>query len=111
MRTEVAQAAIVTVIAGMGIANFTIRYVPIALLSRIELPRPILRWLTFVPVSVMGALVANEVLRPGGQWTPPLTNPGVYAAAVTALAFRFTRSFLGATIAGIVSFVALRAIM
>lgn len=111
MGTEAAQGAIIAVIVGMALVNFAIRFTPIALLSRVELPRPVLRWLQFVPVSVMGALVATEVLRPGGHWAPPLTNPGLYAAVITAFVFRFTRSFLGATVAGIVSFVALRAVL
>jgi len=96
------------VVVGMAIANFTIRFIPIAVLSRSTLPRPLLRWLSFVPISVMGALVASEVLRPAGAWQDPLTNPAVYAASITALAFWFSRSFLGATLIGMVAFVALR---
>ncbi len=105
------QATILAVIAGMAVANFAIRFTPIAVLSRVQLPAPVLRWLSFVPVSVMGALVASEVLRPGGQWQPPLHNPGLYAAVLTALVFRFTRSFLGATVSGMVAYVALRTLM
>jgi len=107
----VSQTTILVVIVGMAVMNFVIRFVPIAVLSRFELPRPILRWLSFVPIAVMGALVATEVLRPGGEAQPPLTNPGLYAAILTALVFRYTRSFLGATLAGMASFVALRAIL
>lgn len=108
MRTELAPTFIWAIIAGMAVLNFLVRFPPIAIMSRLELPRPILRWLAFVPVSVMGALVAGEVLRPGGVWTAPLTSPSVYAAIITALVFRFTRSFLGATVAGMASFVALQ---
>ena len=108
---EVSQTTIWLVIIGMAVTNFVIRAIPIAALSRRTLPAPVLRWLSFVPISVMGALVANEVLRPGGEWQPPLTNPGLYAAILTALVFRFTRSFLGATLAGIAGYVALRAII
>lgn len=105
------QSVIVAVIVGMGVANFAIRYVPIAVLSHVRLPDAVLRWLSFVPISVMGALVATQVLAPKGAIQPPLTNPGVYAAVLTALAFRFTRSFLGATVVGMVSFVVLRALI
>ena len=56
----------------------------------------------------MGALVASEVLRPNGVWTNPITAPNVYAAVITALVFRFTRSFLGASVAGMASFVVLQ---
>lgn len=102
---------VIAVIVGMAIINFALRFAPLALLSRMTLPQPVLRWLSFIPISVMGALVANEVLRPGGSWQAPVTNPSLYAAVITMLVFRFTRSFLGATIAGMASFVALSALL
>jgi branched-subunit amino acid transport protein len=108
VKTEITQTTIWAVIAGMALANFVLRFVPIAVVSRMRLPAPVMRWLSFVPVSVMGALVAAEVLRPGGVWTNPLAGPSVYAALITALVFRSTRSFLGATVAGMASFVTLQ---
>jgi branched-subunit amino acid transport protein len=109
--TDISQAAIWTVIIGMALLNFVVRFIPIALVSRMQLPRPVMRWLSFVPVSVMGALVAAEVLRPGGTWGNPLTGPSLYAAIITAIVFRTTRSFLGATVAGMASFVALQQLL
>jgi branched-subunit amino acid transport protein len=111
VRTDISQATIWAVIVGMAFANFLVRFLPIAVVSRMNLPAPVMRWLSFVPVSVMGALVAGEVLRPGGTWTNPLTSPSVYAAVVTGLVFRSTRSFLGATVAGMASFVALQRLL
>ena len=108
MTSELGPSYIWAVIVGMAILNFLVRFPPIAIVSRLDLPRPVMRWLAFVPVSVMGALVAGEVLRPGGAWTNPLTSPSLYAAVVTALVFRFSRSFLGATVAGMASFVLLQ---
>jgi branched-subunit amino acid transport protein len=102
---------VIAVIVGMAVVNFALRFTPLALLSRVRLPAPVLRWLSFVPISVMGALVANEVLRPNGSWQAPLTNASLYAAVLTMLVFRFTRSFLGATIAGMASFVVLTALI
>ncbi len=111
MRTDITQAAIWAVIVGMALLNFVIRFVPIAVVSRMQLPAPVMRWLSFVPVSVMGALVATEVLRPGGTWGNPLSEPSLYAAIITGLVFRSTRSFLGATVAGMASFVALQRLL
>ena len=99
------------VIIGMALLNFLIRFVPIAAISRVELPAPVLRWLQFVPVSVMGALVANTVVRPAGQFVAPWSNPWLLACAVTALAYRITRSFLGATVIGMLSFVVIQALL
>lgn len=111
MSGSASDAVIVAVIVGMAATNFALRFVPIATFSRMRMPEPVLRWLSFVPISVMGALVASEVLRPQGQWQPPLGNPGLYAAVLTAIVFRFTRSFLGATVAGMLAFVGLRAVL
>lgn len=99
------------VIIGMAVLNFLVRFPPIAVVSRIELPAPIIRWLSFIPISVMGSLVALEVFRPGGIYRAPLTSPYVWAAVPSALLYWKTRSFLGATLAGVVSFVALRALL
>jgi branched-subunit amino acid transport protein len=108
VKADVSQLTIWGVIVGMAVLNFAVRFPPIALVSRMDLPKPVVRWLSFIPISVMGALVASEVLRPNGVWSNPLTGPSLYAAIVTALVFRFTRSFLGATVAGMAAFVVLQ---
>lgn len=95
----------------MAALNYAVRFLPIAIVSRMELPKPIMRWLSFIPISVMGALVSSEVLRPGGQWANPTASPSLYAAAITAVVFRFSRSFLGATVAGMTSFVILQRVL
>lgn len=107
MNAELSRGAIVGVIVGMCLVNFAIRGLPMAILSRFDLPRPFRRWLSFVPISVMGALVASEVLVRDGRVEASLTDPAVIASAVTMLAFRFTRSFLGAAITGMAVFVLL----
>lgn len=104
-------AYIWAVVIGMGLANYTLRLLPIAVLSRMKLPEPALRWLSFIPVSVLASLVAVEVLRPDGVWLPPLSNAYLVAAVPTALVFRRTRSFIGATVAGIVVYVVARSVM
>lgn len=109
--SNVSQSLIWGVIVGMGVINLTLRFVPMAIVQRLELPPIVTRWLSFVPISVMGALVAKEVLLPGDRFQQPLTSPGVWAAVLTMLVFRFTRSFLGATVAGMLSFVILRGLI
>ena len=108
MSTELSASTNWAVIAGMAVLNFLVRFPPIAIVSRLDLPHPVMRWLSFIPISVMGALVAGEVLRPGGAWSNPLTGASLWAAVITALTFRFTRSFLGATVTGMASFVILQ---
>jgi branched-subunit amino acid transport protein len=97
------------VIVGMALANYLVRFVPIAVLSRVALPEWLRRWLSYIPVSVMATLVIGEVVRPDGVWLPPLTNPYLWAAVGTGAVYWRFRSFLGASLAGIVFFLALRA--
>lgn len=100
-----------SVIALMATANFAVRFVPIAIVSRLNLPEPFVRWLSYVPASVMGALVAGEILRPGGEYLLTPRNPYLLAAIPTAFIYHRTRSFLGASVAGMVIFVGIRALL
>lgn len=95
-------------IAGMAVTNFVVRAVPISVMSRLDLPASVRRWLGYVPVSVMAAIVAVQVLRPDGHLQVSLNNPYLLAALPTALVYKFTRSFLGATVAGVLAFLAFR---
>jgi branched-subunit amino acid transport protein len=95
-------------IVGMAVTNFVVRAVPLSVMSRLELPGAVRRWLGYVPVSVMAAIVAVQVLRPDGRLQITLANPYLLAAVPTAVVYKFTRSFLGATIAGVLSFLAFR---
>jgi branched-subunit amino acid transport protein len=103
--------AIWAVIAGMAIANFAIRFPSLAVLSRRTLPEWVRRWLSFIPVSAMATLVVGGVLRPDGEWLSPLTSPYLWAAFGTGLVYWRFRSFLGATMAGVLLFLALHAVL
>lgn len=94
-------------IIGMAVINFAERFVPMALVSRLELSRPVLRWLSYIPIAVMGSLFATQVLMPKGELLPPWSSPWFWAAMVTGLVYYKTRSFLGSTVAGMAAFVVL----
>jgi branched-subunit amino acid transport protein len=100
-----------TAVIAMAVSTFALRALPITVLSRMRIPRPVERWLSFVPVSVMAALVAGEVVRPDGRWLPPLHNPYLLAALPTGLVYWWTKSLLGATLAGVACFLAFRALL
>jgi branched-subunit amino acid transport protein len=95
-------------IIGMAVTNIVIRATPISIMSHLELPDGVRRWLGYVPVSVMAAIVAVQVFHPSDRFDFSLTNHYLLAAIPTAIVYRFTRSFLGATAAGILTFLALR---
>lgn len=110
MSSSVSQDTILIVILGMGAINFALRFIPMAALSRITLPHPIMRWLSYIPISVMGALFAKEVLLPSQNYSPMIANPGIYGALISMATFKLTKSFLGSTLAGVGSFLLLRAL-
>jgi branched-subunit amino acid transport protein len=95
-------------IGGMALTNIVVRATPISVMSRLELPEPVRRWLAYVPVSVMAAIVAVQVLRPDGRLSISLTNTYLLATVPTALVYRFTRSLLGAVVTGVIAFLAFR---
>ncbi len=56
------------VIAGMALVNFAIRFLSLGIMSRMELPDWLRRWLSLIPVAAMATLVVGGVLRPNGSW-------------------------------------------
>jgi len=106
-----APAVVWGIIAGMAAVNFLVRFIPLAVVTRLKLPEPVMRWLSYVPISVMGALVATEVLRPQGVFVPPWTSPWLAGGLASAIVFWKTQSFLGATVAGMALFVVLRTLL
>lgn len=101
---------LILIVVGLALSNFALRFIPLALLSRVELPAPVMRWLSFVPVSVMGALFATEIVLPSADYDMSLQNPGIYGALISMLVYRFTKSFVGSTLSGVIVFIAIREI-
>lgn len=54
-------------IIGMCLATLIPRIVPVALLAERELPPFLARWLSFVPVSVLAALVMPDLVLINGK--------------------------------------------
>ena len=53
---------IIGIILGMAVVTYIPRYLPIMFLTKYELPDPIRRWLSYVPVAVLSALLAPGIL-------------------------------------------------
>ena len=90
-----------TVIVGLGIGTFLIRFSFLGLLGQKPLPPWVLRHLRYTAVAVLPGLVAPLALWPaatGGQTDPAR----LLAALATVAAGIWTRSVLGAMAAGAV---------
>ncbi|MFD1956980.1 AzlD domain-containing protein [Paenibacillus thailandensis] len=100
--------SILVIIAGAAAVTFIPRVLPLMLLSRMALPDWIIRWLQYVPISVMAALIGQELFLEDGRWVP-LTANIEWLAAVPAFAVAIlTRSLLGTVITGVAAMMALR---
>ena len=103
------EAAIWTVIIGLGLASAIIRYSFLGILQGMEVPPRLKTALGFVPVTVIPAMAAPMVaLQPRSEdWA----EPHRMLAALAALGIGMvTRSMLAAVITGMTAFVVLRTI-
>ena len=84
---------ILTLVLACAVVTAIPRVLPLVALSRVELPGWLLDWLRYVPVAVLSALLAVELLGAGRAGVPAI-------AAAFAVAF-LTRSLLGTACAGV----------
>lgn len=64
---ETDHSALALCVAGMAIVTALPRILPITFLAHRKLPPALMRWLSFVPVSVLAALLAPEVFLRNGE--------------------------------------------
>ncbi len=87
----------------MTVVTFIPRVVPILLLSRRTMPEPVERWLSYVPVAVLAALLAPALVAPAGEVNLAFTvNPAFWVSIpVFAIAF-LTRNLFITVLSGMV---------
>lgn len=91
-----------TVIIGLGIGSFALRFVFLGLVGNREMPEWLLRHLRYTAVAILPALVAPQVLWPGA--TGGEVDPARLAAAFVTFAVGvLTKHMLSAIIAGAVT--------
>ncbi len=99
------------IIFGCAIVTLLPRVVPLVLLSRIHLPTWLIDWLKHIPVAVMSALLAQELLLHDGKFSLTHHFLDLIAAIPTFLVALYTRSLLGTVLVGILSMMVLRIFM
>ena len=100
---EPSQLIIWLMIVSIGLITFAIRFVPIALLSRRNLPVWLKRALAYVPPAVMTAIITPALFFPSGTPNIALDVPRLVAAAIAVLVAWKTRSVLWTIILGMLS--------
>lgn len=99
---------ILIIVIGSALVTAIPRVIPMVLLSRIALPPWLRAWLGAVPVAILAALLASELLVPGGRLVPPSGYPALIAILPVLLISALTRSLMGAVIAGMLTISLLR---
>lgn len=80
------------------------RVLPMVLLSRLTLPDWLLAWLAYVPVAVLAALLALEVLMVEGRPALAFSNAALLAIGPALAVAGLTRSLIGTVIAGVAAY-------
>ncbi|WP_307589010.1 AzlD domain-containing protein [Paenibacillus wynnii] len=96
------------IIIGAALVTFIPRVLPLMLLSRINLPEWGMRWLNYVPIAVMAALVAQALFIQDDQFSLSSNNLELIAALPTFWVAVKTRSLLGTVVVGMISLMVLR---
>lgn len=100
--------AVLLIIFGGAIVTMLPRVLPLAVLSKVNLPNWVVNWLKHIPVAIMAALLAQEILLPTEEFGYFYGNLRLLAVIPTILVAIFTRSLLGTVIVGILSMMLLR---
>ncbi|GAA3400973.1 AzlD domain-containing protein [Paenibacillus hodogayensis] len=100
--------SILLIIIGASLATLIPRVIPLMVLSRMRIPDWAMRWLHYVPIAVLAALVGEELLVADGELSLARNKIELLAALPTWLTAVFTRSLLGTVVVGIISIMVLR---
>ncbi len=98
-------------IIGMGVITYAIRLSLIVLSERVSLSAPIQQALRFVPPAVLAAIIAPEMLRPGGVLDLSPGNARLLAGLLAILVAWRTKNVLLTIAAGMIALWVLQAVL
>ena len=99
---------IVLCIVGMTAVTFLPRVLPITFLAGRNMPRAVRIWLSFVPVTILSALLLPDLLLVDGQLCIGIENIFLAAAIPTLVVCCLTRSLFAALAIGLTIVAVLR---
>lgn len=98
------------IIIGSGIVTLLPRVIPLVFLNNVKLKKEVINWLNYIPVAVLSALLAQELLLSNGQISI-LNNEKLLAALPTFLVAILTKSLLGTVVVGVMSMLVIKLII
>lgn len=99
--------SMVLLIIGCALVTWIPRVVPFVLVKNVKLPEIVLRWLSYIPVCILSALVIEGMFHKEGQWVM-LEFLNVAAFIPTLAIAIFTKSLSKTVIAGVLTMAILR---
>lgn len=99
---------ILLAILGSAVVTFLPRVLPLGLLSRFNLPKWLTRWLSYVPIAVLAALLAQSVLLSNGSIDFSVGNLALLAVIPTLLVAVRSRSLIWTVLTGVAVMALLR---
>lgn len=84
----------------MMLVTYLSRMLPLVLLSRMNIPPLILSWLRFIPVAVLAALLAPEIMMDGTNLKLGMDNLSLWAALPCFLAAFVTKNLFVTVFSG-----------
>jgi branched-subunit amino acid transport protein len=99
------------IILGMMVVTVLPRYGVLALLGRVELPKPVFRALKFVPPAVLSAIIFPALLLKGDQLYIALDNSYLVAGIFSGVVAWRTRNLLLTIVLGMAAMLIYRALI
>ena len=94
------QQTIFLTLLGMMAVTYLPRALPVLALARRSLPEAVIRWLGFIPVAVLSAMLLPSLIVTEKGLDFSAQNIFLWAAVPTFLVCWKTRSFVGAIVTG-----------
>lgn len=94
------QKIIFFTIVGMAAVTYVPRALPMLVLASRSIPESVMRWLSYVPVAVLSAMLAPALLLRDGSLDFGFDNLFLWAAVPAFLLAITTRSFFGTVALG-----------
>lgn len=98
------------IILGMGLVTYSTRFLPLFLFKNHRLNANILKWMKYVPITILSAIIAPDIFmpEPEGALYISLKNPYLIAAIITTLVAFKIKNLIGVIMIGMVSILILK---
>lgn len=93
----------VLIILGMSIVTYLPRVLPIIVLSKTKIPEWFMRWLKYIPIAVLSALLVPEIMISENAVNLSLENKNLLAAIPCFLIAYKTKNLFITVITGIIA--------